>query len=250
MARDTGESTDNDNEEDDMDPKSGLDGMLAYGVQHQGAYFRVTATVKILQNEYEDIASQSDHSIDSLIMLANGGLKGTDAFGGKVRAVMVGEAVAFRHGTLSEVVLGLCPVSLESEFGDKFQLNPITGQDLTRKETVDMLHRHGLLDDDDHSILTDHIPIFSTSIQPGDLIRNRNKASVSRVMTASQRIHSRRGVVKTSLSRGVKARVIRVDDSDKSLFWRCTKNQRKSGWVYANSVEKIFWAGGIDDDDN
>ena len=250
MARDTGESTDNDNEEDDMDPKSGLDGMLAYGVQHQGAYFRVTATVKILQNEYEDIASQSDHSIDSLIMLANGGLKGTDAFGGKVRAVMVGEAVAFRHGSLSEVVLGLCPVSLNSEFGDKFQLNPITGRDLTRKDVVDMLHRHGLLDDDDHSILTDHIPIFSTSIQPGDLIRNRNKASVSRVMTASQRIHSRRGIVKSSLSRGVKARVIRVDDSDKSLFWRCIENQRKSGWVYANSVEKVFWAGGIDDDDD
>ena len=122
MARDTGEreSTDNDNEEDDMDPKSGLDGMLEYGVQHQGAYFRVTATVKILQSEYEDIASQSDHSIESLIMGINGELRGTDAFGGKVRAVMVGEAVAFRHGTLSEVVLGLCPVSLESEFGDKF----------------------------------------------------------------------------------------------------------------------------------
>jgi hypothetical protein len=235
-------------DEDDMNPSHGLSGMLTYGIQHQEACFRVTATGKILQEEFGAIAARSNHSINSLVEMANGESRGTDAFGGKPRAVMVGEAVAYRHGTPSEVVLVLCPVYLKSEFGDKFQLNPITGRLLICREVVDLLHRHGFVDDEDHAILTDDIEITSTYFQVGDLIRN--KASVVRVATASQRIQRSRGLVKPSLPHGVKVRVVRVDHSDASLRWRCTENPAKSGWVAANAVEKVFWAGGVGDGDD
>lgn len=242
---------DDDYEEDDIEPKTGLDGMIDYGVQHQDACFSVTAIAKILQDEFEDIASQSDYSIDSLIMRAHGESRGTDAFGGTSRAVLVGEALAYLHGLPSEVVLILCPVSLKSEFGDEVQLNPITGRDLLSNRVVDMLHRHDLVDDAHHSILTDDIQILSTtSFEKGDLIRNMEKVSVSRVMTATQRMQSRRGIVKPALPPGVRARVQRVDHSDDSLQWRCTENSRRSGWVDANSVEKVFRVGGIDNDDD
>ncbi len=235
-------------DEDDMNPSYGLSGMLTYGIQHQGACFRVTATVKILQGEFGDIAAGSNHSINSLVEKVNGESRGTDAFGGTPRAVMVGEAVAYHHGTPSEVVLVLCPVSLESEFGDKFELNPITGRLLICRQVVDILHRHGFVDDEDHAILTDDIEITSIYFQVGDLIRN--KTSVVRRMSSSQRIQSLRGVVKPSLPPGVKARVVRVDHSDASLRWRCTENPAKSGWVAANAVEKVFWAGGVEDGDD
>ena len=235
-------------DEDDMNPSYGLSGMLTYGEDHQAACFRVTATAKILQGEFGDIAATSNNSINSLVKMAKGESRGTDAFGGKPRAVMVGEAVAYRHGTSSEVVLALSPVSLESEFGDKFQLNPITGQILICRQVVDLLHRHGFVDDDDHAILTDDIEITSTYFQVGDLIRN--KASVVRVATASQRILNARGIVKPSLPHGVTARVTRVDHSDASLCWRCTKNPAKRGWVAAKAVEKVFWAGGVEDGDD
>ena len=240
-------------DEDDMNPSYGLSGMLTYGEQHQEACFRATAAGKSLQEEFEAIAARSNNSINSLVEMAIGESLGTDAFGGKPRAVMVGEAVAYHHGTSSErtsseVVLVLSPVSLESEFGDKFQLNPIPGQLLISREVVGLLHRHGFVDDDDHAILTDDIEITSTYFQVGDLIRN--KASVVRVATASQRILNARGIVKPSLPHGVTARVTRVDRSDASLCWRCTKDPAKGGWVAAKAVEKIFWAGGVEDGDD
>ena len=46
-------------DEDDMNPSYGLSGMLSYGERHQVACFRVTATAKILQEEYGNIAATS-----------------------------------------------------------------------------------------------------------------------------------------------------------------------------------------------
>ena len=238
------------NDEDDMNPSYGLSGMLLYGERHQEACFRVTATAKLLQEEFGAIAATSNHSINSLVEMVNGDSRGTDAFGGKSRAVMVGEAVAYRHGTSSEVVLVLCPVFVESEFGDKFQLDPITGSFLICKEVVDLLHRHGFVDDDDHAILTDDIEITRTYFQVGDLIRNKADSVVARVATASQRILNARGTVKPSLPNGVTAKVIRVDRSDASLLWRCTEDPAKGGWVSAKAVDKVFWAGGVEDGDD
>ena len=123
-------------------------------------------------------------------MRAIGDSNGSEGFHAKSRATLVVQALGSLCGSEFDVVNSLVVVTLDED-GDKFQIEPVVGENLFSGIVIDTLYRNKLLSEDVYNLLTDGIDIGSSKINIGDFIVNEIKEiTTNNHMTATERLES------------------------------------------------------------